>query len=142
MKSSIYSQLLDKADGILLHYTEDLTQHDRRTLQSIKPGTTWLWIVHSCGTHLARWDEDPYANSKQSHLECLIRAGLRLNWPVYKAYLFYVTEQPGTSAGAKGELIGPVFFESLQKQLPRPKPKVLLPKESQVYSAAFGFASI
>ena len=141
----IYDTLLKLADGTLEHFVEDLTQHDRRFLETVKPDTVWLWIVHKCGTHLARWDEDSYAGSKDSHLEALIRQGCYGMWPTHKAFLIHITDkQKHTSPGAYGN-IRKVSLQHLQTKLPRPKPQVELPKiksQQQVYSAAFALASL
>ena len=140
---AIYDTLLKLADGTLEHFVEDLTHHDRRFLETVKPGTSWLWIVHKCGTHLARWDEDPYAGSKDSHLEALIRQGCFGMWPNHKAFLIIITDkQKHTSPGAFG-FIRKVSLQQLQTKLPRPKPEVKLPKfQQEVYSASFALASL
>ena len=141
----IYDTLLKLADGTLEHFVEDLTHHDRRFLETVETGTTWLWIVHKCGTHLARWDEDAYAGSKDSHLEALIRQGCFGMWPTHKAFLIQITgRQKKNSPGALG-FIGKVSLQHLQTKLPRPKPEPKLPKfksQQQVYSASFALASL
>jgi len=141
----IYDTLLKLADGTLEHFVEDLIVHDRATLAKAKVGTSWLWIVHKCGTHMARWDEDAYAGSKDSHLEALVRQGCFGMWPTHKAFLIHITDkQKHISPGALGT-IGKVSFQHLQNKLPRPKPEVKLPNlkpQQQVYSAAFALASL
>lgn len=142
--SPIFTQLVKLADGTLQHFTDDLFVHDRRSLQKLEVGSTWLWIVHKCGTHLARWDEDAYAGSKDSHLEALIRQGCFGMWPNHKAALFTVTAQDKLT-GARGFMSSPVVLASLAEQLPRPKPEPKLPKfkpQQQVYSASFALASL
>lgn len=131
----IFPELVKLADGKLEHFTDDLFLHDRRSLSNMPVGSTWLWIVHKCGTHLARWDEDYYAGTKQSHLEALIRSS-RYNWPDHTAALFTITGE-----GGEGYISAPVVLSSLASQLPRPKPKTGKPQQ-QVHSAAFALASL
>ena len=139
----IMQLLCDRAFDVIVHYTEDLTVHDRKALKcSVKPKQTWLWIVHKCGTHLARFDQDLHAGLKDSWLECLIRGGLRGSWPNAKIYLFTVSHYDAENE-AFGFISEPLTFEYLTQQLPRPKPKVVLPGEAQqVYSPSFALAGL
>lgn len=138
----IYDTLCKLADGILQHYVEDLTVHDRANLQHIDLDSTWLWIVHKNGTHMARWDVDRYAGSKESHLECLIRAGLNGNWPKYKAFLIKIVHKNENMSPGVFGTINKVSLNTLQTKLPRPKPEPQPAKfkpQQQVFSAATGF---
>jgi len=131
------------ADNTLQHYVDDLTIHDRAHLQHIDLDSTWLWIVHKNGTHMARWDEDRYAGSKDSHLECLIRAGLNGSWPNHKAFLIHIVHRNESLSPGVFGTINKVSLQTLQTKLPRPKPQVKLPKlnrQQQVLSAATGFS--
>lgn len=139
----IMSLLVDRAYNVLNHYSDDLHVWDKETLNTkVKSNQDYLWIVHNCGTHLARFDIDNYPNSKKSHLECLIRAGIRGSWPTSKAYIFSIVSIHEIY-GPMGHISDPISFQSLTQLLPRPKPRVILPGESQeVYSACFGFVGI
>lgn len=139
----IYDTLCKLADGTLQHFVEDLSIHDRRHLEKIQVDSTWLWIVHRSGTHMARWDEDFYAGSKDSHLECLIRAGLFGNWPDHKAFLIHIVHKNESMSPGVFGTINKVSLHTLQTKLPRPKPQVELPnikRQQQVLSAAVGFS--
>ena len=139
----IFDTMCKLADGTLQHFVDDLLIHDRAHLQKITIDTTWLWIVHQNGTHLVRWDEDMFAGSKDSFLECLIRAGINDNWPNHKAFLISsVHKNDKLSPGVFGT-INKVSLKTLQTKLPRPKPQVELPKaksDQLVFSAATGFS--
>ena len=139
MDSQIYDQLLSQADH-LEHYREDLTVHDFKILHDPKivpVGSTWLWIVHRCGTHLCRWDEDPHAGDRtKSALEAVVRHAVRSPWSQQKCHFFHVTgfcletDFPDSSTGALGWVTGPVSPDDLEDQLPRPTPRTLLPGET------------
>jgi hypothetical protein len=138
--SPIFDQLELLSEGILQHFTDDLYIHDRRCLHHLEVDATYIWIAHKCGTHLARWDVDCYAGSKQSHLEALIRQACFGMWPGHLAAMFTVTEQD-PKHGARGYVSSNISLEGLKDQLPRPKPKTIKPQQ-EVYSAAFALASL
>jgi hypothetical protein len=116
----IYTELEKLSHGVLLHFQEDLTVHDAAVLATVcKPGQSWLWVVHKCGTHLVRWDSDPNAGTKLSYLECLIRAAQRGSWPEGMWHLFHVktmiNDQPF------GTVTGCLDVNDIANALPRPK---------------------
>lgn len=141
----IFETLCKLADGTLQHFQDDLLIHDRRHLENIQVDSTWLWIVHQNGTHMARWDQDLYAGSKDSHLECLIRSGIFGNWPNHKAFLVTIVHKNDDfNPGAFGT-VNKVSLKTLSKKLPRPKPDVSLPKinrQQEVYSAATALVNL
>ena len=130
-------------DGTLQHFVDDLTIHDRAHLQHIDLDSTWLWIVHKNGTHMARWDHDKYAGSKDAHLECLIRPIAIKTSSDHKAFLIHIVHKNESMSPGVFGTINKVSLKTLQTKLPRPKPQVELPKikrQQQVLSAATGFA--
>ena len=144
--SPIFPVLTALSDGVLQHYTDDLYLHDREILSKMPAGSSWLWIVHKCGTHLARWDYDPQAGTRQSLTELLVRAMVRGDWSTGRCHIIHVTEQ--TDLGPLGHVTGTLSPDDLEDALPRPTlpagmSREQLPKfnadEQQVFSAATGF---
>lgn len=144
----IFPVLTALADEVLQHYTDDLYLHDRNILSKMPVGSSWLWIVHKCGTHLARWDFDPHAGTRDSMTELLVRSMVRGDWSTGRCHIIHVTEQK--KSGPVGHVTGNLSPDDLACALPRPKlpvgmrrKKVQEPKfnadEQQVFSAATGF---
>lgn len=57
MSTDLYSKLVEIAtakseEGYLRYYQKDLHTHDRATLETVKSGECWLWILRDCGTAL------------------------------------------------------------------------------------------
>lgn len=128
----IYAELLSRSEDVLEHYVEDLTVHDKHLLLvKVKPGQTWLWQVRKTGTWLVRWDEDSEAGTKNSLPELLIHQSIRGgSWGDPQWYLIKCHEvRNGEPYGIVSQQI-PV--ERLAAQLPRPKPKVMLPGEKRL----------
>lgn len=136
IKDPIYAKMLFYADGILEHWTEDLTVHDKAAIQQrMKPGQTWLWQVRPTGTWLVRWDEDPNAGTKDSLVEILLRQAKRGDWANAEWHLIHVHEHNGTDA--YGIVTASLPVDALCECLPRPKPQPLLPGERR-YACAGG----
>jgi hypothetical protein len=136
----IFNNLQLLSFGVLENYKDDLFVHDRQILKkNVEPGTSWLWIVHKNGTHLARWDEDAYAGSTSSHVECLVRSLVRGDWSNNSIHIFHVIEIKDD--GAHGWVTGRLDIDDIARALPRPLPQPKLPGEKieqQVYSAHTG----
>jgi len=124
----LYAEMLSAAEDILVHWPEDLTVHDRKTLHTkFQPGQLWLWQLRPTGTWLVRWDEDPNAGSKDSMLEILINSGCRGNW--LDAQWFILHCQEIRNGQPYGTMTMPFDVHYLQTFLPRPKPQPTLPGE-------------
>ena len=138
----IYNNLLLLAKGVLEHYKDDLYLHDRKILTEGLPlGSSWLWIVHKCGTHMARWDQDPFADTKDSHVESLVRCLSRGDWSGNHVHLFHVNGFD-EEFGAIGWVSGRLEIADIEEALPRPlPPKAPHPQEQAVYSAHVGLAA-
>ncbi len=138
--SLIFDNLKLLSQGVLENFKDDLFVHDREILQKkVEPGTSWLWIVHKNGTHLARWDEDAYAGSKDSLLEHFVRSLVRGDWSNSSIHIFHVNEI--IDGEAHGWVSGRLEIDDIARALPRPLPQPKLPGEKieqQVYSAHSG----
>ena len=137
MHGPIYDQLLFFSDH-LKHYRDDLVVHDYAILHNpskCPDGSSWLWIVHKAGTHLCRWDSDPYAGTRDSLPELLIRNAIRGSWPSHRAHIFHVDGFCPT-IGALGIVTGSLSVDDLEQALPRPKPEPTLPGHRPTVSAS------
>ena len=134
----IYAQLLFWADGKLKNFREDLTKHDFNFLcNRVEPGETYLWMLHKNGTHLVRWDCDPYSGTKQSFPEALVRSFSHGAWPEAQFHLIQI--ETVTKIEPYGYVSQPLDLNYLNANLPRPKPSVALPGEKKLVTKMFTF---
>lgn len=122
----VYDQLLDRAEH-LKHYRGDLITHDYAILhneEKMPVGSTWLWIVRNTGTHLARWDQDPFSGDRKlSHVEAIARCTLQNgSWGDAACYLFHCNAFCVVT-GAQGWVTGPIDIQDIVDALPRPLPE-------------------
>jgi len=143
---SIFQQLVERS-APLTHFKDDLWVHDFEALKKMPVGSSWLWFVHKAGTHLTRWDHDPFAGTRDSMPELFVRGLDRGDWATATCYIFHVEAED--QLGPLGWVSGSLAVQDLKNALPRPRvPAGMMPgaqpasfdaSKQETFSAATGF---